>query len=142
MRSLAAILLAAGALLAAGGGEPKSFLYSEAGALYDAGRYEESFPLMRKAADGGNTQAMALLGVMLLYGQGVAPDGRAAEHWLVRAAERGEVEAQSIAGIMYATGVGVPPDSEKARHWLTIAAGNGDAAARRLLAQTPSAVSY
>ena len=141
MRALAAIL-AASALLAAGCGQPGSFLYAEAGALYDAGRYAESFPLMRKAAEGGNTHAMALLGVMYLHGRGVAADGRAAERWLVRAAERGEVGAQSLAGIMYATGIGVPPDPEKARRWLTIAAENGDAQARRLLAQGKGAVSY
>ncbi len=138
MRVIAA-LLAAGALFAAGCGEPESALYAEAGKLYDAGRYAEAFPLMRKAAEGGNTHAVALLGVMYLYGRGVAADGPSAERWLVMAAERGEVRAQSIVGIMYATGVGVPVNSDKARYWLTLAAKNGDPEARRLLA--PGAVS-
>lgn len=116
-------------------GEPGAWQYRKAAALYDQKRYEEAFPLMRKAAEADSTHAMAMLGVMFLFGRGVPADGAAAERWLLLAAERGEVGAQSLVGIMYASGVGVPANADKAKHWLSIAANNGDAEAQALLPQ-------
>jgi uncharacterized protein len=93
---------------------------------YKSKRYDEAFPVMLRLAERGYPNAVAIVGVMYLRGEGTAKDGDQAAHWLRNASEAGNKEAQSILGIMYLSGIGVAPNLEEGKKWLTLAAQQGD----------------
>lgn len=114
-------------------GEPASLTYRRGLNHYQEKRYDQAFPLVREAAEAGNANARAVLGVMYLYGRGTPADGAQAERWLLAAADEGVVDAQSVLGLMYGTGAGVARNETEARRWLERAAAAGDAPARLFL---------
>ena len=69
---------------------------------------------VRSAAEYGVPAAQLRLGRMLLEGNGVERDERAAFNWFVRAADRGDAEAMNMAGRCYENGWGVATDPAKA----------------------------
>ncbi|WP_238006800.1 tetratricopeptide repeat protein [Dactylosporangium sp. AC04546] len=64
-----------------------------------------------RAAAQGNADAAFELYVLYATGDGVAPDGAAAHHWLLRAAETGQPRALYNVAAGHATGNGFPQDS-------------------------------
>lgn len=108
--------------------------YNEALALYGAKEYKKALPLMREAAELGNTNAMSIYGSMFLLGQGVPENGKEAELWLKRAVDSGDKNAVSILGMAYATGkAGIKRDLKQGRILLTQAANEGDSKSARML---------
>jgi TPR repeat protein len=109
-------------------------VYDEALALHGAKEFKKAAPLMREAAELGNTNAMSLYGSMLLLGQGMPENGKEAETWLKRAMELGEKNAASVLGMAYATGkAGIKRDLKLGRTLLTQAAEAGDTQSARML---------
>jgi uncharacterized protein len=108
--------------------------YDEALAFYGAKEFTKALPLMREAAELGNTDAMSVLGSMLLLGRGVKENGKEAEQWLTRAVDAGNAQAVSVLGMAYATGkAGCPRDRSRGRVLLTQAAEAGDEQSARML---------
>lgn len=82
--------------------------------------------LYRRAAEGGNVEAMESLAFCYSKGEGVPKDESLAVLWTKRAAEGGAVDAQYRLGIMYAQGhTDEPKDTTAARHWLKKAVAQG-----------------
>ena len=69
---------------------------------------------VRSAAEYGVPAAQLRLGRMLLEGNGVERDERAAFTWFERAADGGDPEAMNMAGRCHENGWGVPMDFRKA----------------------------
>ena len=69
---------------------------------------------VRSAAEYGVPAAQLRLGRMLLEGNGVERDERAAFSWFERAADGGDPEAMNMAGRCHENGWGVPVDFRKA----------------------------
>ena len=117
-----------------GGCAPSSdVIYLKGLDAYNKQQYLEAAPLIRQAAEKKQSDAMAVLGSMYLFGRGVPFDGAQAEKWLLRGYEAGNKDAGSILGMMYATGKGVPKDHQKAISYLTQAADRGDEKALKML---------
>ena len=109
--------------------------FSEGMAAYQNENYATAFPLISNAAQQGDVNAMAIFGVMHLFGHGTPVNGLEAEKWLRRASDTGFTGAQSTLGIMYATGVGVERDLGEAQRLLKLAAEKGDKHAIAVLEQ-------
>ncbi len=77
---------------------------------------------LRKAATGGDPQALFELGTMYEQADGVGHDIERAAQYMRLAAERGHPEAQYRLGLLYAAGLGLPKDLERSYQWLTLAA--------------------
>jgi TPR repeat protein len=69
---------------------------------------------VRSAAEYGMPAAQLRLGRMLLEGNGIERDERAAFTWFFRAADGGDAEAMNMAGRCHENGWGVPVDLRKA----------------------------
>jgi hypothetical protein len=99
--------------------------------------YEQAIRHTRIAVDGGDTDAMALMGEMYYYGKGVGRDyDRAAELLLRSVADKTE-EAKKynyLLGRMYYYGQGMDQDYNKAAAHVMHAAGTGNVEAEVLLA--------
>jgi TPR repeat protein len=105
---IAAVFTAAAALTAAagsadGGGFERGFesvytdLLFNSKTAYQAKRYDEAFPLMKKAACAGDKESQWMLGHMYLLGQGVARDDFTGYAWIKVAAEFNSSEYRSTA---------------------------------------------
>ena len=103
-------------------------------AMYELGNlYFQSpkgFEWMKKAANGGNIDAMLYWGEYIYFMKD--PDFDKALHWLTKAADKGDVSAMLSLGHLYCTEI--PPlihgrDYTKAREWYAKAAEKGDAMA-------------
>jgi len=79
------------------------------------------------AANTGIAEAQVRLGRMLLSGEGMTKDDRAAFAWFARAAEAGDIEAHNMLGRCYEGGWGVARDFAKAAQHYAVAAEAGDA---------------
>lgn len=82
-----------------------------------------------RAADGGDSRAMARVAVAYANGDGVKANPHLAITWARKAAERGEPKAFSLLGHLHMKGVGVPQDSEEALRWYMKGAEAGSAEA-------------
>ena len=78
----------------------------------------ESLGRLRKAADQGNADAQARLGVRYAKGEGVPQDPAEAVRWFRKAADQGNADAQVFLGVMYDNGQGVPQDYAEAARWI------------------------
>ena len=85
---------------------------------------------LRLAAEQGDAEAQANLGVMYMFGRGVPQDDAEAVRWYRLAADQGEAHAQVNLGLMYAEGRGVPQDDAEALRWYRLAADQGNAPAQ------------
>lgn len=108
--------------------------YDEGLAFLSAKEFKKAVPLIKEAAELGNTNAMSIYGSMFLLGQGVPENGKEAEIWLKRAVESGDINAISLLGMAYATGkAGFNRDLKRGRELLTQAANAGDSQSSRML---------
>ena len=85
---------------------------------------------MRAAAEGGEAEAQALYGQMLLDGREVARDDAAALGWFTRAAAQDHLMALNMVGRCYDLGWGTPVDKARAAECFRIGADRGLAEAQ------------
>ena len=79
--------------------------------------FTQAFYWTRKAADQGNPDAQANLGMAYFKGDGVERDFAEAAKWLREAADQGSPVAQRELGLLYEKGQGVPQDYVQAASW-------------------------
>jgi len=91
-------------------------------------------PQVQKAADQGNTEAMAALGRMYLRGDNGAVDEHSAFIWFEKAANAGDKAACAPLAECYLQGWGTAPDFALAVDLLNQASADGDIIAKDLLA--------
>lgn len=72
---------------------------------------------IRKAAEGGCTQAQAFLGSLYARGKHVPRDYEEAMRWFLKAAEQSNDDARFNIGLMYLVGDGVTQDATTAMSW-------------------------
>jgi hypothetical protein len=94
-----------------------------------------AFQCLLKAAQQGNGQAKALVGLMYRDGIGTATDYKEAIHWLQAGAIQDDYNAQVGLFQMYESGIGTSADPEKARLWKERAENNPVMVRRREEAQ-------
>lgn len=94
--------------------------------------YEQALAWYQKAAAQGHPVAQTNLGVMYLFGLGVAPDLAIAVKWFEKAAAKGYFPAQYAMGYIYRYGLGVRQDNHTAYQWVTRAAHQGDEDTQRV----------
>ena len=81
--------------------------------------------VIRLAAEAGFADAQTVYGQMLLDGDGVAQDQRAAIGWFGKAAEQGHPMAINMIGRCYDLGWGVDIDKARAAEWFKVASDLG-----------------
>jgi TPR repeat protein len=111
---------------------------AEAKRYLDAKDYAMAFPLLQKAADAGDADAMDNLAWLYRNGLGTKEDDARAGEWYQKAAAAGNVNAMDNLGWLYENGVGVTRDYAKAREWYAKAADAGNADAKQALLRLPS----
>ena len=94
----------------------------EVKAAYERGDYAAAVRGLRPLAAEGDARARFSLGLMYVFGQGVAEDFAEAAKWFRRAAEQSHASAQFNLGVMYAYGRGVPQDYVRAHMWFNLGA--------------------
>jgi len=104
-------------------------------AIADQAARAEAVELARcqAAAQAGDLEAQAKLGVLYFWGQGAPPDWVEARSWLRKAADRGHPMAQTKLGTMYFLGQGGPRDLAEAARWFRQAADLGEPYAQECL---------
>jgi hypothetical protein len=86
----------------------------------------EAVSWFRKAAEGGNTNAMYNLGISYANGRGVPKDEREAVSWFRKGAEGGDANTMYNLGLHYYLGRGVPQDYMESYVWFSLAAAFGN----------------
>ena len=86
---------------------------------------KEAITRYRKAAEQGNPDAQAVLGLCYAEGNGIPKDQKEAVTWYRKAAEQGLSTAQCSLGLCYAEGNGIPKDQKEAVTWYRKAAEQG-----------------
>jgi TPR repeat protein/class 3 adenylate cyclase len=109
-------------------GEPASPL-ARGLAFYNARNYGSALPLLRQAADSGDSQAMTIVGWMYQRGWAVSQDYVEAMKWFRKGAVANPANPASAAeiGQLYLTGAGVQQDYAEAMRWFRRAADAGSA---------------
>ena len=92
---------------------------------------EESFWWYKKASEGGDVRAQAVLSAMYFEGNGTKQNYRKAFDWAAIAAKNGHELAQLNLAVFYINGYGTIPDIEQAYAWTLIAASNGSKEAQQ-----------
>lgn len=100
--------------------------FAEAKRYLDAKDYATALPLLQKAADAGNPEAVDRLGGLYYYGHGVTQDYGQARQWYLKAAAAGNSDAMYQLGELYQYGQGVARDYTRARYWYQKAVDAGD----------------
>ncbi|QKR98800.1 sel1 repeat family protein [Sphingomonas sp. CL5.1] len=90
-----------------------------------SGPPEERAAFLLRLAEEGVADAQALFGQLLLDGNGVARDERAAFHWFERAARQHHAMALNMVGRCYDLGWGVAVDKARAAECFRVAAARG-----------------
>ncbi len=99
--------------------------------LFKKKDYKGGMTLYLKAAEQGNAEAQACIGVLYESGiGGVTKNYQEAMRWFLKAAEKGNAMAQSIIGGNYLEGWGVTKNYQEAMKWYLKAAEQGDAIAQ------------
>ncbi len=99
--------------------------FEEADAAYARSDFASALRIFRALAQEGDSIAQFNLGVMLDFGQGIAPDPTQAVSWYRKAAAQGHPAAQFNLGGMYLEGLGVAKDLPRAYMWFTLSATAG-----------------
>ena len=102
----------------------KAMSAEEISALLSPGNAERPMAILL-AAEAGFADAQALYGQMLLDGDGVPRNPRAAIVWFHKAAEQGHAMAINMIGRCYDLGWGVEIDKSRAAEWFRLAADLG-----------------
>ena len=101
----------------------------QAKGFYRAQDYAAARPLLTRAANAGNAEAMFYLGNLYDNGWGVSRDYEQARKWFEKGAAAGNAPAMTNLGMMYAKGHGVPQYYGQARKWFEKGAAAGSAPA-------------
>jgi hypothetical protein len=96
---------------------------------YEAGEFDVAARAWLQPAELGDAQAQHALGILLLYGRGLAADSTDAAALLAPAAAAGHAEAAYALATLYQDGDGVERDLIEAARLYTIAAMTGHASA-------------
>jgi TPR repeat protein len=87
------------------------------------GNHADAFPLIKEVADEGDAEAMGLLGIAYLNGEGTAPDPFLGVTWLRKAIDkRRDAAAMNALGTAFEEGRGERLSLRWARHWYLAAA--------------------
>lgn len=89
---------------------------------------------LRMAAAGGDVRAQFEMGAILMEGQAVPKDSRAASKWFEQAAAAGYAPAQYRLAAAFEHGIGVTQNIDQAKEWYKRAAENGNRMAMHNLA--------
>lgn len=103
------------------------------GEALDRKDYASALNWFRKAAEQGNPEAQAKLGLMYYDGRGVKQSFAEALSWELKAAQQGHPLGQEVVGNMYRWGKGVTKDYAVALMWLRKAADQGSTNAQLAL---------
>ena len=95
--------------------------YSAGSEAFQKGDLKTAIPLIRKAAEAGDSAAAMMLGGLYQWGQGVPKNYRIAHTWLSLASDQGWGEAMNNLAMMYRRGTGVPVNYVTALKWLVLA---------------------
>lgn len=107
--------------------------YMEGLRLFYLKKYEESLPILTRAAEGGSAKAQHFLAMMYENGNGVERDFSKAAYWYEKTAEQGDLEAQLTYAMICALGKGMEADLAKACHWATVSYHRGNHKAAQTL---------
>lgn len=129
-------VIAASALLAASDAQPAPKVPTRADTAYWDARHPAAFstmehvsgnvlPSLLAAAEGGDVEAMNLLGVLYVLGVQAPNDYSKAFHWFQQAIDGGSASAMHNLAQMYLYGVGVPRAFAYAFHWFQRSAAYG-----------------
>jgi TPR repeat protein len=102
----------------------KAMSASELAALLAPGS-PDRVATIRVAAEAGMADAQAALGQMLLDGDGLPQDERAAIGWFHKAAQQGHALAINMIGRCFDLGWGIEVDKARAAEWFRLAADRG-----------------
>ena len=91
---------------------------------------DKAIRYLTQAAERGDQNAQAKLGLLFYRGTGVEQDYKKAFDWISKAIEQGNAAAQFYRGMMCMIGEGVPQDNKQAVKWFTKAAEQGYADAQ------------
>ena len=97
--------------------------------------YAKALETYLQAAQEGDADAQAQVGLIYMDGLGVEPDSDKAMDWNMRAAEQGNAQGQAQIGKMYYLGIGVTKSAEEASRWFERARDAGSAWAASMLEQ-------
>jgi TPR repeat protein len=111
--------------------------FSEAKRYLEAKDCAKALPLLHRAAEAGNADAMYNLGNLYQYALGAAQDFIQARYWHQKAAEAGNADAMRSLAWLYENGWGGPREYTQARQWYQKAAAAGDAKAKQALSRLP-----
>jgi TPR repeat protein len=92
--------------------------YEEALEALAEGEYRTASRDFKRLARQDHPRAQYQLGMLYLFGKGVAQDVDQGIEWLKRAAENGSYLAANELGQVYLAGRGVAPDEQEAMKWL------------------------
>lgn len=101
---------------------------------YKNRQFDQALPCLEKAANAGNTDAQAMMGVLYFRGNGVKQNDSEAARWFEKAARAGNPDAQTFMGVMNLEGRGVPKNERQALVWFEKAARAGETNAQNYLA--------
>jgi TPR repeat protein len=99
--------------------------YDEGRKAYLEGDYARAYQILMPLAEGGNSDAQKLVGVMYDYGHGVRQDISKALEWYLKAAQQGDPAVQYHVGTKYFQGHGTPQNPAEAVRWWELAASGG-----------------
>jgi TPR repeat protein len=95
-------------------------------ANYKESKYDIAMKCYRRAASGGNSEALIRIGDMYLNGLGVTENSNKALEWYQEAADKDNKKAYVIVGNFYFYGESVDRDYDKSFKYFTKAAEAGD----------------
>lgn len=107
--------------------------YQDGVAAFEKEDYTTAVAKFKTAAEKGNVNAQAILGIMYESGFGVEKNDAEAVRWSMLAAKKGDDLAQSTLGIMYTSGRGVAQDYGQAVYWYKLSAEQGNASSQTKL---------
>lgn len=108
----------------------KTSALAQGDVAFKAARHAEAAQHYTAAAKCGEAKAQSRLGIMLLSGQGVPKDEKAAAEWLSKASEQGDAVAQLGFATQLRHGLGITQDLAGAYKWFAAAADQGLAEAQ------------
>jgi TPR repeat protein len=88
--------------------------------------YAKALPLLQKAAEAGNVEAMRNLGSLYANGWGVTMDWAESHRWYQKAAEAGDIDGMRSLDAMFYHGLGRASNYAQALEWFQKAANDED----------------
>lgn len=92
---------------------------------YNKKDYKTAISFWKPLAVNGDVKAQYNLGMMYLFGKGVAQDNKQAFHWYQKAAEQEDASAQFFIGRFYEYGKGITKNDKQAVYWFEKSANQG-----------------